>query len=196
MSTSPAPTGPDTAASPLFTRPLPWQEYTDLAVDLAKGAEAATVRILLTITCQPAADRIAAILDERTDLPPDALALLVAARPTLRAATTRLKNHLFPDTHGCHRFTRAVAALAHHPDGLDAAFLAGERFAAAAAAADPAAVLGILRQALAAPRLDPRREHAVRALSAARRHRADALDRAASTQCAPSARPAATAPTP
>ncbi|MFI6883729.1 hypothetical protein [Streptosporangium canum] len=182
MTTSTPSAGADTPASPLFTRQAPLLEYTDLAAHLAATADAATVRTLLTISRQPAADRIAAALDERTDLPVEALALLVAVRPGLRSATTRLKEHLFPAGRGCHRFTRAIAALAHRPESLELDFTADERFAEAAAEADPGAVLGVLTDALAAPRLDLRREEGLRALTvarAARGHISDPLAHAA-----------------
>ncbi|OUC97731.1 hypothetical protein [Streptosporangium minutum] len=182
MTTSTPSAGADTPASPLFTRQAPLPEFSDLAAHLAATADAATVRTLLTISRQPAADRIAAVLDERTDLPVEALALLVAVRPGLRSATTRLKEHLFPTGRGCHRFTRAIAALAHRPESLELDFTADERFAEAAVEADPGAVLGVLTDALAVPRLDLRREEGLRALTvarAARGHISDPLAHAA-----------------
>ncbi|MFF7903793.1 glycosyltransferase [Streptomyces sp. NPDC007920] len=137
------------ADSPLLTTSYPHAEYTDLAVRLAEHAtpEPATLSSLLAITEPAASQRIAAALDARTDLPPAALALLVAHRPDLKQATARLKNLLFSDgTGACHRFARTIAALAHTPETVDHAYLSSTRFIDSARAADP----GMLHTLLAA----------------------------------------------
>jgi hypothetical protein len=137
-------TFPALADSPLLTRSLSGGEYADLAVHLAATAapDSATVRALLSITSQSVSGRIARALQERTDLPPAILAILVAAHPDLNEATARLTDHLFPAGTRCHRFTRAMAALACQPETLDPGFTATDRFASAAAAADPSTLLG------------------------------------------------------
>jgi hypothetical protein len=139
------------SASPLTTRGL--DQDAELAVHLATTAEPdpGTVRALLSISAEPVTDRIAAALAERTDLPAASLLLLVAHRPDLKQATAALRALLFPDgTGACHRFARTIAALVHRPCALDDAYLAGDRFQEAAAAADPAVLLDLL-----GPLLDP-----------------------------------------
>ncbi|MFG1872255.1 glycosyltransferase family protein [Micromonospora arborensis] len=140
------------AESPLLNRLD--AEDADLAVLLAatSNPEPATVRVLLSITAMPVADRVARALDDRTDLPLTSLALLAAHRPDAKRATGTLRGRLFPDAAApgtCHTFARTVAALAHQPASVDDAYLSGERFRESAAAADPA-VLG----ELLAPLLD------------------------------------------
>jgi hypothetical protein len=139
-------------------------------VDLAATADPtpALVTGLLSITRPEVADRIAAALDQRCDLPAAALAMLIAARPDARAATARLKALLFPAGPGCHRLTRAVAALAYRPDALDAEFVGSDRFAAFAAAADPAVLLDLLTPLLTAPNLPAQAVTGLSALLAAR----------------------------
>ena len=135
------------SASPLFTGAGPQDGTAELAVRLARRSALTpqSITTLLTVPDPAAADRIAAAFDERTDLPPGMLARLVAHRPDLRHATAQLKNVLFPDRNGaCHTFARTVAALAHRPDALQHQHLAGERFQAAAAAADPDVLLEVL----------------------------------------------------
>ncbi len=135
------------SASPLVTGAGQQDGTAELAEGLARHSALTpqSITTLLTVPDPAAADRIAAALDERTDLPSGLLARLVAHRPDLRHATAQLKNVLFPDrTDACHTFARTVAAVAHRPDALQHQHLAGEQFQAAAAAADPAALLDLL----------------------------------------------------
>ncbi|MFE4829861.1 hypothetical protein [Streptomyces sp. NPDC056672] len=170
MTTTPARVFLPLTDSPLLTRPRPDTEYTSLAVHLAATAdpEPATLRALLSITRPDTADRITRALDERTDLPPTALAILIAARPALKNATARLRTHLFPHGNGCHRFTRTMAALAHQPESIDTAFLTTDRFTTAARAADPDALHSLLAPLLTAPHLTGPADAALAALLTAR----------------------------
>ncbi|MDI5969916.1 glycosyltransferase [Streptomyces sp. SL13] len=134
-------------ASPLLTGAGVQDGSADLAVRLAREATLTSQSItgLLAIAEATVADRIATALDERTDLPPELLARLVAHRPDLRRATAQLKNVLFPASTGaCHTFARTVAALAHRPESLQHEHLSGARFQAAAAAADPDVLVELL----------------------------------------------------
>ncbi|MFE3629458.1 glycosyltransferase family protein [Streptomyces goshikiensis] len=130
---------------------------TDLAVRLATTAEPtpALVRSLLAITESGASERVTTALDQREDLPPTSLTLLLAHRPHLKASAARLRTALFPsnDPAACHSFARTVAALAHLPEHIDLAYLAGGKFAAAAAAADPQVLKAVLAGLLTAPAL-------------------------------------------
>ncbi|QDN54175.1 glycosyltransferase [Streptomyces sp. S1D4-20] len=170
--TAPARTFLPLADSPLLTTPHPHAEYTDLAVRLAEHAtpEPATLSSLLTITEPAASQRIAAALDARTDLPPAALALLVAHRPDLTQATARLKNLLFPDgTGACHRFARTIAALAHTPETVNHAYLSSARFTDSAGTADPGMLHTLLGPLLDIPILSGPADAALGALLDARR---------------------------
>jgi hypothetical protein len=173
MTTATAPrTFPPLTESPLLTTPRPDAEYADLAVRLAGHAPPApaTITRLLSITEPGAARRIAAALDARDDLPPDALALLVASRPALRQATARLKNCLFPDdADGCHRFARTIAALAYAPETIDAAYLATTRFTESAQTADAGTLHSLLGSLLKAGVLTDAAGAALSALLVARR---------------------------
>ncbi|WP_316779708.1 hypothetical protein [Streptomyces sasae] len=159
------------ADSPLLATPHPHAEYTGLAVRLAEHAapETATLSSLLTITEPAVSQQIAAALEARTDLPPAALALLVAHRPDLKQATARLKNLLFPDGVGCHRFARTIAALAHTPETADHAYLASARFADSAGAADPGMLHTLLGPLLDTPLLSGPADAVLGALLNARR---------------------------
>ncbi|MFE3505311.1 hypothetical protein ACFXPX_36580 [Kitasatospora sp. NPDC059146] len=144
------------AESPLLTHATRTAD-TDLAVRLACSADPtpALVRSLLTITDPAAAQRVTAALEDRDDLPLASLTLLVAHRPQLKAPAARLRAALFPDgaEQACHRFARTVAALAHLPEQIDPGYLAGDKFAAAAAAADPDTLHAVLADLLTAPAL-------------------------------------------
>jgi hypothetical protein len=160
------------AESPLMATPRPDAEYADLAVRLAGHAPPApaTITRLLSVTEPGTARRIAGALDARDDLPPDALALLVASRPGLRQATARLKNCLFPDgADGCHRFARIIAALACAPETIDVAYLATARFTESAQAADAGTLHTLLAPLLKAPVPGDAAGTALSALLAARR---------------------------
>jgi len=161
------------AESPLTTTPRPDTDYADLAVRLAGHAPPAlaTIARLLAISEPGAAGRIASALDARTDLPPDALALLVASRPGLRQATARLKDLLFPGggTGACHRFARTIAALAHAPEAIDGQYLATARFAESARNADTSMLHRLLAPRLREPALDEASGIALAAIAGARR---------------------------
>ncbi|MER5780179.1 hypothetical protein ABT104_00410 [Streptomyces mobaraensis] len=152
--TIPARTFLPLADSPLLDGHTDGQD-ADLAVRLAEQAdpELATVRALLSITHPATAPRITAALEARDDLSPAALALLVAHRPESRKGTARLRAVLFPDggSAACHTFAHTVAALAHRPETISTPDLATEKFAAAAAAADPEALHTVLTGLLALP---------------------------------------------
>ncbi|MFG2333412.1 hypothetical protein ACGFMM_27835 [Streptomyces sp. NPDC048604] len=170
MTTAPVRTFLPLAESPLLAAQQAASEYADLAVNLAETAapDLATLRSLLSITRSDVAERIAQAFDERTDLGPDALAVLVAQRPDLKKATSRLKNHLFPDGAGCHRFTRTMAALAHRPENIDEYFLSTDRFHTAAGAADESALHDLLGPLLSSARLAESADAGLAALLAAR----------------------------
>ncbi|MEU3402909.1 hypothetical protein ABZ766_03005 [Streptomyces sp. NPDC006670] len=157
------------ADSPLTNRPT--GPDRELAVLLAATAapEPATLDALLAITEPGTAERITAALDERTDLPPAALARLIVARPDLRAPAARLKQHLFPGSDGCHRFTRAMAALTVKPDTIDHHFLGSEKFAAMATTVDTAALHDLLTSTLGEPLLPGPADAALAILLGARR---------------------------
>jgi hypothetical protein len=169
--TAPSHTFLPLAESPLLTTPRPDAEYADIAVRLAGQVPPApaTITRLLAITEPDAARRIASALDGRDDLPPDALALLVARRPELRQATARLKNCLFPAGAGCHRFARTVAALACAPETIDTAYLATARFTESAGAADTVTLHSLLGPLLKGSVLGDAAGAALGALLAARR---------------------------
>lgn len=160
------------AESPLATTLHPDTTYTDLAVRLTEHAPPApaTIARLLAITEPGTASRISDALDRREDLSPEVLALLVASRPGLRQATARLKACLFPgDGPGaCHRFTRAIATLAHAPEAIDRAYLATSRFAESAGAADTGMLHRLLGPLLTAPGLSDAACDALTALATAR----------------------------
>ncbi|MEV6676293.1 hypothetical protein AB0N09_05405 [Streptomyces erythrochromogenes] len=160
------------ADSPLTNRPT--GPDRELAVLLAATAtpDPATLDALLAITEPGTASRIIAALEERTDLPPAALARLIVARPDLKAPATRLKQHLFPGSDGCHRFTRAMAALSVKPDTIDHHFLGSEKFATMATMAttvDAAALHDLLTPTLDAPLLPGPADAALAILLGARR---------------------------
>ncbi|MFI1184295.1 hypothetical protein ACH4UT_32810 [Streptomyces sp. NPDC020799] len=140
------------ADSPLLDGRTDGQD-ADLAVRLAEQAdpEPATIRSLLTVTHPATAARITNALEMRDDLPLAVLALLVAHRPESRKATARLRALLFPAA--CHTFAHTVAALAHRPETISAPDLVTEKFAAAAAAADPEALHTVLADLLTVPAL-------------------------------------------
>lgn len=160
------------AESPLTVTPHPDAEYADLAVRLAEHAlpALATIARLLAITEPGTARQIADALDRREDLPPDTLALLVAFRPALGGATARLRTCLFPDggPGACHRFARTIAALAHAPETIDAAYLATSRFAKSAGAADTGMLHHLLGPTLKVPALGDAAHAAFTALADAR----------------------------
>ncbi|MFE7805879.1 hypothetical protein ACFU51_14680 [Streptomyces sp. NPDC057430] len=143
----------------------------ELAVLLAATAdpEPATVDALLSITAPDTADRITAVLQARSDLPAGALARLIVARPDLKAPATRLKEHLFTSGDGCHRFTRAMAALAIRPETIGHDVLGSPKFAAMAAVVDPAALHELLTPVLAQPLLPGPADAALAILLGARR---------------------------
>ncbi|MDX3855782.1 hypothetical protein [Streptomyces sp. AK02-01A] len=171
------------AQSPLLTERTTSAD-TDLAVRLAEQAalEPATVRSLLAVTDPATAERITIALEARTDLPPSSLALLVARRPQAKDATARLRKLLFPTgTGACHRFARAIAALAHQPETIDGPYLNSARFAKSAVAADPEALQELLAAVLTAPMLNGPTDAALATLLAARAVApASAFDQAAS----------------
>ncbi|MGW1641495.1 hypothetical protein [Streptomyces lavendulae] len=155
--------------SPLTHRPT--SPDSDLAVLLAATADPApgTLDALLSITHQATADRIAAALDARTDLTPTALARFIVARPELKSAVTRLKDHLFSTGDGCHRFTRAMAALAVNPATIDHSVLGSAKFATMAATVDTNALHGLLAPTLDQPLLPGPADAALAILLGARR---------------------------
>jgi hypothetical protein len=159
------------ADSPLIRPGRFATEDAQYAVDLAAAADPtpALVAALLSITRSDPADRIAAALDQRSDLPATVLAMLVTARPDAHAATARLKELLFPAGNGCHRFSRTIAALAHRPDTLDPDFLGSAQFADSAPAADPAVLHDVLAPLLSGPSLTGHAITGLAALLAARR---------------------------
>ena len=160
------------AESPLLTTPRLDAEYAGLAVRLAQHAPPtpATITRLLSITEPGTARRIASALDARDDLPPAALALLVASRPSLRQATARLKNCLFPAAvGGCHRFARTIAALAHAPASIDTGYTGTAPFTESAGTADTDMLNTLLGPLLNAPVLGDPAGAALAALLAGRR---------------------------
>ncbi|MGQ4484243.1 hypothetical protein ACN6LM_002571 [Streptomyces sp. SAS_281] len=171
MTTLPAPrTYLPLAQSPLLTGRT-YRADAELAIRLAHQAlpDPATIRSLLNVRAPEAADQITTALEARTDLPPAALALLVAHRPASRPATARLKNLLFPGpAAGCHTFARTMAQLAHRPETIDHRFLASPRFAEAAATVNPQALNDLLAPLLAAPVLTGPADAALGALIQAR----------------------------
>ena len=157
--------------SPLFGRNVPAEQFGAIAISLAAhSTDPVVLHPLLALQPQPLAHHIAQTLDARTDLPLDTLARLVAAHPDIaRFAAARLRTHLFPASAGCHRFTQFVAALAHAPERIEAAFLSAPDFGDHARLADPAMLCDLLHQVLTAPRLSTPQHRAVAALAAARR---------------------------
>lgn len=162
---------------PLTDSPLLNSDHdadAELAIRLAATADPdpATIRALLSITAASAAGRITRTLDDRTDLPLAALALLVAHRPEAKRAIRALRDRLFfPDdaTPGmCHTFARTIAALAHRPETIDDAYLASERFRQSARAANPAVLGELLALLLHADILAGPAETALHALLTAR----------------------------
>ncbi|MEV0846381.1 hypothetical protein AB0J21_10985 [Streptomyces sp. NPDC049954] len=158
--------------SPL-SRPLAPAEDMNAVMRLAHRATPTPklVKALLSVGDPQSALRVAYALDARDDLPPEALALLVAARPELRASVARLRRDLFPgDTGSCHSFARTIAQILYAPSLLDADYLDSPKFARAAAHADPGVLLDLLAELLAKDSPAPAAVAALQHLSDARTH--------------------------
>ncbi|WNV84740.1 hypothetical protein [Umezawaea sp. Da 62-37] len=158
------------AESPLAT--VDTDAHGDLAVSLAATAELdpATVAALLSITHPDVADRVAHALVDRGDLSVAMLGRLLATHPDLAAAAARLRALLFPDGHGCHRVTRALAGLAYRPDRLDPEFLGTDRFTTALAHVDPDTAAELLAPVLADQEVSAPAVAGLAAVLAARHH--------------------------
>lgn len=160
-----------THSSPLLHRAVPVGDYRSLARTLATNStEPGVLRALLKVNEPATLQEVVRDLDARDDLPIDVMAVLVAHHPYLRASPARLRSALFPDTDGCHRFTRTVATLEHQPDALDHSFVVTPRFAQHAVEADTTVLLKILTETLSGDQITPDRLSTVQALLAARRH--------------------------
>jgi len=146
--------------------------HRDLAVRLAATADLdlTTVAALLSITHSDVADQVAHALADRADLSVAMLGRLLASHPDSAAVAARLKALLFPDGHGCHRVTRALAFLAYRPDRLDLEFLGTDRFTTALALAGPDTVADLLAPMLADREVSPPAVAGLAAVLAARRH--------------------------
>jgi hypothetical protein len=142
-----------TRQSPLFTRDVPTDEYSEVLLALTVNSIDPKLldAVIAGLATSPLGTRLVEILDARDDLPAGSAARMIGARPDLRLRWTAvLRAKLFPSADGCHRFVKTICAMAYAPESIDRDYVQLPRFAALAGEADDEFLAELLAPLLAA----------------------------------------------